>query len=451
MPRTSLLFENPPQDGATSAPTAPGTLRRGLTVVVLVFLATRLVVWTAAYTGALLHVRIAFQLDPPMDKHEKRLAAAVRDPNSPESQAFLRWLADFNPLLNFDGQHYRSIIRGGYHYEPVTPETPQKDREQNIAFFPLYPLLCWPLARVLGTNAGMIVVSQVAALAAAILMYVWVRRRVDESSGRFAACCVLCWPAACYYSFGYAESVALLTVIGSLWLADRGRFWPAAILCGLATATRPTVLGLAPVLLLAHYCNERGSRARRLTLAMPLACVAVAGIGLYAAYLTYRFGSPFVYLDNFRAGWVPDRHRADWFQYLTLARIWDQFKYFGRALRELPVGLTHLTNPFTWNMPFNFFILFLSLAGLPRVPRSFRPLLLLGPFIFVHAYLASGGATFGVEPMGRYMALSAPAFVVLAAWCVREWPAAGRYALLTFMLLLQASWALRFGLDEWAS
>lgn len=84
------------------------------------------------------------------------------------------------------------------------------------------------------------------------------------------------------------------------------------------------------------------------------------------------------------------------------------------------------------------------------MPRSFRPLLALGPLIFLHSYLASGGAKFGIEPIGRYMAVAVPALIVLAAWCQREWKPVGRYVLLTLLLLIQAAWAFRFGLQEWS-
>jgi hypothetical protein len=134
-----------------------------------------------------------------------------------------------------------------------------------------------------------------------------------------------------------------------------------------------------------------------------------------------------------------------------LARVWDQFKYVGRIIGGFPPGLIDLTNPFAWNMPMNFFILFLSLAGLPFVPRRFKPMLLLGPLIFLQAYLASGGSPFGVEPISRYTAVAAPAFVVLGAWAVRDWKPAVRHGLLAFMLLLQFAWALRFGMGEWSS
>jgi Gpi18-like mannosyltransferase len=129
----------------------------------------------------------------------------------PEYQSFVDLFTDFAPLCRFDGVHYRSIIEGGYRYQTPPPDTTdRKVLEQNIAFFPLFPLLCQPLARVMSTHAAMILVVHVCALAAAMLLYLWVRHRVDESVALFAVAAALCFPPAVYYSFGYAESLTLL-------------------------------------------------------------------------------------------------------------------------------------------------------------------------------------------------------------------------------------------------
>jgi hypothetical protein len=198
--------------------------------------------------------------------------------------------------------------------------------------------------------------------------------------------------------------------------------------------------------MLAYWLNAGGGRGTRLLRLAPLMLLAASGILAYGVFLTCRFGSPLVYVTNFKAGWVPESARATWLQFLTLAPLWSQFKH----LAGVPLGLLELANPLTWNVPFCLFILFLSLGGLRRVPRSFRPLLLLGPLIFVQSYAASGGASFGIDPIARYLAVSVPAFAVLAAWCTREWRCGTRTALIAFMLLLQAAWALRFGLREWS-
>jgi hypothetical protein len=490
MSRPTLLFTDAERRPKTDSWFA------GAARVLLIYVVTRVVVWTFAYTGSLIDFRIQHRLDRPMEKHEIRFRElAASQPDAPELTDFRRLMGDFAPLCRFDGDHYRSIVEGGYRYRPVTPEMSQQEREQNIAFFPLFPMLARPFAALFGSaRAGMVFVAHACSLAGALLLYHWIRRRIDTNVAVFSAAAMLCLPQACYYSFGYAEGCTLLLTVLTMMLLDGALWLPAAVACGIATATRPTAAALVPVYAITYWFRSRQSesdapstrtptssaansspsiatdalavaapasstpaapspttaanRLKRLALYLP---IAAAGLAAYAIFLTVKFGSPFVYFANFRAGWVPDKHRADWFEYLTLARVWDQFKHFGRALGGLPASLPEILNPFAWNMAINFFILFLSLAGMRRVPASFRPLLFLGPFIFLQAYAASGGATFGVQPISRYMAVSASAFVVLAAWCVREWSATARHSLLAAFVLLQAAWALRFGMGEWSS
>lgn len=445
--RLPLLIDDPP----TAPPSRIPGLARGLLLVLLIFAGTRIVVWTAAYYGSFTLFRIEYRLDPPFEKHERQLAAEAADPNSAIAQRSRELLGDFMPLARFDGIHYATIVDGGYHYEKPAPgETDRRKLEQNIAFFPLYPLLAKALAPAIGTRPALILVANLAALLAALCFYSWLHNRLGPPAALFATAALLCWPSACYYSFAYAESTTLLCTVLALWCADRRHWLAAAVCAGLATATRPTALAVALVVLLAYWFASDTPRRKRMLAGLPLGVLAVSGIAAYAGFLWYSYGSPLVYLANFKAGWVPDTHRSTWLEYLLGARVFDQFKYFGRMFLAPPAGLINATNPFAWNMPLNFFLLFLSLGGLSRVAPRFRPLLLLGPLVFLHAYLASGGATFGVEPIGRYMAVAVPAFVILGVWAVREWPAGGRTALLVFLMLLQTAWAFRFGAREWS-
>ena len=85
----------------------------------------------------------------------------------------------------------------------------------------------------------MVLMAHVCALTAAILLYLWVGRRVDEPVAIFTVAVTLCWPASVYYSYAYAESVTLLLMVMALWLIDSRAFVPAAVACGIATAARP--------------------------------------------------------------------------------------------------------------------------------------------------------------------------------------------------------------------
>lgn len=455
-----LLFEDEPLCAAL--PVRNG-VRGGLLLVILICLATRLVTWTAAYSGALLRWQIQDHVEPPIAFRQREIKAEAERPGSPLVSDFEEHVGrfplpggqhgtprHFAPLLNWDAPHYRSIVEGGYRYEPKPAGTPFHEAQQNIAFFPLYPLACAALKPLLGTSGAMIFVANVAALASAILLYLYIRRRIDERAALWVVAIVFCWPTACFYSFGYSESLNLLLTVLTMLLADRGRFLLAAVVCGLATATRPTAVTLVPVFLLAYWVGSPAPRVRRAVQLLLLGAIACLGAVAYAGYLDWRFGSPQVYYDNLRAGWIPPMTDAELPRFLRLEHIINGFKYFGRAFRNFPVGLVHLTDPVTWNIPLTLAILFLSLAGIPRVPRRFRPWMWLGPLIFVQRYLVAGWSSFGVESLSRYMMLATPALIVLGVWCEREWKTGPRCALIAALLLLEANWAFRFGLNEWA-
>jgi len=437
-----LLFDDPP-GGIPVA--AAGRHWRFLLAVILIFFGTRVVTWTGAYYGAQMRLRIRHQLEGSFSVHQRRWATQPAE-SQQELRSRQQLLADFAPLCGWDARHYRDIIRRGYQYQP--PSGNQRVG-YNIAWFPLYPLLCRPLTNLMSVQKAMILVAHACALAATIALYLWARWRTNEQVALFAVAIAFSLPAASFYSFGYAESLTLLLGVFTLWLLDRRQFVWGAIACGLASATRPTVLPLAGVVLLCWWLNGSGSRRRRLWRAFALLALSVGGAAGYMLYLAGRFGSPLVYVENFRTGWTPDKDRASWLAFVTLTPVWEQFKYFRNVVRDFPEGLVNLVNPLMWNIPLTLFLLFVSLAGLKRVPRSFRPLLLLAPFVFVHAYVAGGGAIFAVEPMSRYLVWAVPTLIVLSAWCVREWKPAARAALLSFLVFEQFATAFRFALGEW--
>jgi hypothetical protein len=443
-----LLFEDLPDGAPATVPT--NRVWHGLALVLLIFAATRLVAWTAAYAGALNRVQILNDIAPPIRflDYEPQL----KDPNSRLSRDVATLLLNYAPLVVWDAPHYRSIIVDGYQYTPMPPGTPYDQAQWNIAFFPLYPLTCWALKQCLhmGVHSAMVFVANFSALCSAILLYFYVRRRVDESTALWAVAVVFAWPTACFYSFGYSESMNLLLTVTVMLLADRGQFLLAAVACGLATATRPTAVTLVPAFLLAYWVVRNRSWRWRLAGVITLGAIASAGAAAYAGYLWYEFGTPQVYYDNLRAGWIPAMTDKDWPVFLRMEHIFNGFKYLGRAFRQFPLGLINFIDPRAWNVPLTLALLVLSLAGLRRVPPRFRPWLCIGPLIFVQRYLVAGYSEFGVESLARYMMLATPALIVLAAWCAREWRAGTRAALIAGLILLQANWAFRFGLSEWA-
>lgn len=433
--------------------------------------------WLAAYGGAVMHFRIQCGFGPPFTHQTTDLARQLQQPDSPAARTYAELLQDFSPMTNWDGGHYLAIVREGYGhaYGHTPPRT-----GGNIAFFPLYPLLAAPLAPALGAPGALLVVSNVCAAAAAMLMAWWLCARLGRTAALWAVVLVFFWPTACFYSFAYSESLALLLIVAMLCAADRGAWFWAAVWCALATATRPTCVPMAPLLGLAafHVCGY-GVIARAIR-SLGLTLIALSGAAAYAIYLTWRFGSPFVYLDNFRLGWAEQHVASTWTEFLTLARVWDQFKYLGRALRDLPVSLTQLANPIAWNMPLSFFLVIAgclvfvaalraartargSVGASPRehtppdirgsrpdrffVTLAYFALTPLG--VFAQRYAASGTSSFALESMARYVGLSAAVLIACAILLAQRRSSFASVSMAAMLLVMQVIWAAAFGMHEW--
>jgi hypothetical protein len=110
-------------------------------------------------------------------------------------------------LLSWDAGWYETIARVGY--GALGP--------QSLRFFPALPLLTHALAWVpgLGDGPALVLLANVAALAATAMLYVLVRRETGRAAvARRAVWVLSLLPAAFVLVLGYAESLLLVLAIG---------------------------------------------------------------------------------------------------------------------------------------------------------------------------------------------------------------------------------------------
>lgn len=422
-----------------------------MALAILICLATRIVVWAAAYAGAADHVRIRHRIEGAFDLTSPKMRKAVAEPQSALGTDIRYWLYDFAPLLQWDAGHYRGVVTDGYSFRWVElARFPREDAQFNIAFFPGYPLLCAALAPSIGVSATMVGVANIAAILAAAVLYSWARRLRDHATGLLCVALVFTFPTACFFSFGYAESLTLLLIAGSLCQAHQGRWGRAAICCAAASACRPTALLLAPLLALMYWRTSTSPMPRRAFHATAIWIVSSLGAAAFLGYLAWRFGSPAVYAHNLQVGWLGSEGVGDWTQIVTLGRIWRECRGLAVALATAPAGFARLAEPACWAVPLAVAVCAFSVAALPSAPRWFRPLLWFAPLIFLQRYLSTAGAGEQHTSLARYVAIAAPLFVVLGAWMLRKWQWPLRTAILTLLALLQASWAFHYGRGDWA-
>jgi hypothetical protein len=220
-------------------------------------------------------------------------------------------LAD-DPLLNlparFDAGWYGTIAQDGYSFSG------RFDRQQNIAFFPAFPMLMrgagaatggfapgipkpWRQARLLW---GGVFVSIAAFAWACVYLFRLGRdlglghHRAQASGWLLAA-----YPFAAYFSAAYTEGLFLLGTVGAFYHFRR-REWVRSAGWGLLVGlTRPNGCLLSVVL--AVMAAEELWRARstvpRYPLARAIASAAAPGIGmlLYTAYMKQLTGYGFAW------------------------------------------------------------------------------------------------------------------------------------------------------------
>jgi len=199
--------------------------------------------------------------------------------------------------IRFDGGHYARIIRDGYAYDPA--------RRSVVAFFPAYPLLTYSVSQVtgLGTEAGLLLVSN-ASLAAAfalLALYARVRRREgvsDDSTSSWILLSFGLWPTAFFLHMAYSESLLLACALLTLYGIARG--WPLvllAVIAGFATATRPVGVAVTAALVW-HVIRLPGSLPARLARAGALLPLGTWGLLAYMVYQWMAFGNPLAFAQT---------------------------------------------------------------------------------------------------------------------------------------------------------
>lgn len=221
----------------------------------------------------------------------------------------------------WDAPHYLDLVVFGYRaadpgmlvgpdgYRSVYPG----DLPLYIVFFPLFPWLATPIFAVLRDPlTSVLIVSTVASLFVAPLLYHLVAAEFGMRTARYAAWFVLIFPTAYFLHIGYTEGLFLALVLGSFLAARRDRWWLAGILGGLAALARINGLVLIPALIAEAGDQWYRDPARRLH--AKWLTIGLVGVG-FAGYLALNlaiYGSPLAFLR------IQNEH---WFK--SLAWPWE--------------------------------------------------------------------------------------------------------------------------------
>ena len=194
----------------------------------------------------------------------------------------------------WDARHYVYLATHGY--------TAAGDARNLIAFFPLYPALISAVAVVgLPARTAALLISNLAGLIAAILLYEVARVDASEKAAWRTAAFFTVFPTAYFLLVGYTEALFCALAFGAVLAARRQRFVAAGLLGGLAAAARLTGLALLPFLLIELFSARRALTRTWRAIVAPL--LILLGFATYLATNLLVLGDPVAFIAVQRQHW----------------------------------------------------------------------------------------------------------------------------------------------------
>jgi hypothetical protein len=254
-----------------------------LTVPLIAFLVTRLVVFAGAY--------LSDAVLPMVQNDEPRDVVGIWE----------RW----------DTVWYRDIVDNGYSFDPT--------EKSSVAFFTLYPLLISIIKPVIGnTVAAGLLVSNLALLFALILLYRLTEAKFENrATAARTVFYIASFPTAFFFTAAYTESLFLLLSVGAAYAAHERR-WGWAALCGALCAATRSFGVLIWVLVVLEWLASHdwtlstvrqpgswrrlGNAVRNDFRTLIVIGLIPVGLLLYMIYLGIQFGDPIAFWTT-QAAW----------------------------------------------------------------------------------------------------------------------------------------------------
>jgi hypothetical protein len=350
-------------------------------------------------------------------------------------QATNVWNIYGNQLLDLPGRWdtgwYLGLANQGYVYVPDAPA----NHQQNIAFFPAYPMAIRYLSVFFGRHVLWTgVVISFVSFYLALTYFLRLSRDLlkDEEQAVTAVMLLASYPFAVFFSAVYTESLFLLTLMGAVYHFHKKQLWRAALwgfVCGL---TRPNGSLLSIVLALMAVAPMWDAGRWRPILPPPpgwntilrrLLAAAAPGFGMlaFSAFIYRLTGNPFMWtLQNVAWGRV----------YRSLDSIVSDRVGFIASN-----GLYSYATTMTVDMFYAVAVL-LAITAVWPVYRRFGLPLAMFILITILPPMAAGG----LLSMGRVTSVLFPVFL----WMGAAVPARHRVAWLGLFALLQGFVAVMF-------
>jgi hypothetical protein len=321
-----------------------------------------------------------------------------------EGEFNARWAQRDYPMFAWDSFHYRGIVVRGY--PKLVAAVPS-----DIAFFPLYPMA----ARALGfltPELALLVIANLASLAGLVFFYLWAHRAQGAATARAGLLLALAYPPAYFLSAAYTEGIFFLLFAATCWFLQKGKLLPAAGCSALATATRPTGVAVATLVVLwaIFHGESSGGTVRRAFRVLLVGVISLSGLIGYQTYLASRYGRWDAYFTAQKA-WGKDA--PDLVESAETASAGGTIRPEQAPSVLEPPGWRKVFVPAAWGKPLSWTMFLLAVGGFFLAPASLRVFYVVPVLIFLLGFVPDWGHR--VSSIPRFETAALPVFLLMAS------------------------------------
>lgn len=207
--------------------------------------------------------------------------------------------------LMYDANHYKIVIESGY-----IPNLPNGTSVES-AFFPVYPLAVRYISNLfhlpapfVGMAINLVLLTFTVFFLYKLTLLLADRAKIKNGqlAAKFAVLLLLLNPSSFFFGSLYADALLVFLITAGTYLALQKKYFKAALLIGIATATKSQAIVMVPALGLMYIVdNWSAIKARKELLTHVKRLVAIGALGLsglfvYMIYLWHRFSDPLLFL-----------------------------------------------------------------------------------------------------------------------------------------------------------
>lgn len=200
-------------------------------------------------------------------------------------------------LIHWDAGWYLDIAQHGYKYNG------NDLMQQNIAFFPLYPIIMKFFGQFFGLRNGIATVlpALFIGITSIYAFHALASTILKENASLFATAAYALYPRATFFVSAYPTSIMNLLVILAFLSLNRKKYFMAAIATGISTAAGALLVFLSATMILA-YTKEfmvqiKKGMISRIAQLILFAILSIFGIVFFIPYQHLAFGNAFAFVE----------------------------------------------------------------------------------------------------------------------------------------------------------